>query len=97
MKEAEFVKIASAPMTLREKIRKGARTAGGIVLGLLAFIWFRWTPQTAEGLVGFVCMTDVVVIIATLVAPKRVGYWPKPESEGRLYRPPDDPHDKPLT
>jgi hypothetical protein len=75
----------------REKILKVARTAGGIVLGLLAFIWFRWTPQTAECLVGFVCLTLVVAIIAILVSPKHEEYWPKPESEGLLYRPPDAP------
>jgi hypothetical protein len=48
-------------------------TAAG---GVLGFVLLMWTPKTGKGILAYVGIFAVLVVIAIVFAPKRVGYWP---------------------
>jgi hypothetical protein len=89
----------------REKIREVAVKALTIVVGLIGLVVFGpWIPGTGEGFVVWLGLLAAVFIVGGIIVivqfPKHKGYWPSRWSDGQLsedYRPPIDPHDKPLT
>ena len=54
-------------MTMSEKRKKALRGVITIVTGILAFVLFRWTPSTGNGLLMYGALLAVVIGMAIVL------------------------------
>jgi uncharacterized membrane protein YccC len=67
---------------LRSRIRKVFTALGSLMLGVLGWILFWWTPATWHGFLLYVVLFTALAAVAfILFGRNHEGYWPKPPQD----------------
>ena len=66
--------------------RKTIRVFAKVLIGVMALVWIRWTPDSLRAWIWYTALTIAIFGLAAVAAPKHEGYWP---SEGNRLAEPD--------